>query len=295
MNHPRDPARFRRSRGVGPVTHCCSMALLVATLLAKAGGCVQPPTRIRLDPVPIRRAMEIVNENAALVHSTLRAIGSVDGRFRTDNGVMRSFHVQGVLFFHEPIFLRFDLKKLGNRQFLLGCNENDFWVYSAADEDYYCGKRSRPDDWPPDMPLRPDQLVDAIGLGTLPAAGKAGPPLQRVVDDYQQILFPAEAEDGALYLEREYWVDRYPPRLVRRVIFRDVDGRMQMENQLSDYRPMEGTEALLPYEFLANWPAQQSQMRFRVSKWSAFPQVAPHDIQFATPAQCNNAPRLSRR
>jgi len=261
--------------------------LLLAAVAMLSGGCPPAPDRPRFDPVPVGRAIAIVNDNAEKVQATLRAVGSVDGRFTTEDGAHRSYHVQGVLFFHKPIFLRFDLKKLGSRQFLFGSNDQRFWVYSGGDDETFCGRHGVADDWPADLPMRPDQLVDAVGLGSVPTADHFGPPLQRVVEDYQQILFLAQRNDGGRYLGREYWVDRYAPRLLRRVIFRDEEGNVEMETQLDDYRVLGGSGALVPYEMVARWPKNEAHMRFRVRKWSVVPSVGTHDIQFSTPSACD--------
>lgn len=262
-------------------------SLFLIAVVMLSGGCPPAPTRPRFDPVPVDRAIAIVNNNAEMVQDTLRAVGSVDGRFTTEDGSHRSYHVQGVLFYHEPVFLRFDLKKLGSRQFLFGSNDQRFWVYSGGDDEYFCGRHGVADNWPVDLPMRPDQLVGAVGLGSVPTADRFGTPVQRVVEDYQQILFLAEREDGGRYLEREYWVDRHAPRLLRRVIFRDGEGNVEMETQLDDYRFLGGSGALLPYEMLARWPKNDAHMRFRVRKWSVVPSIGTHDIQFSTPSACD--------
>lgn len=259
-----------------------TLALAVVLL----GGCPPQKTVQRLDPVPMQDAARVVNENIEAVSGTLRAVGSVDGRFATDDGGQRSFHADGTLFYHEPFYLRFDLKKLGDRQFLFGSNEEWWWVYSKADGKHFCGRQGFPEDVPDNLPVQPEQILDALGLSYIPEEGWITGPAQRVVDDYQQILFITLDERDWPVIEKEYWLDRLPPRLVRRVIFRDRDGVVEMESRLDKYKPLERGGPLLPHEMEASWPKSNAEMRLSVGQWKLVEEVKPGDIQFATPAEC---------
>src|SRR3972149_5050597 len=80
-----------------------------------------------LDLIPTRDAAQIVNANAAKIKGTLRASGSVDGYFTTPEGRRRNYHVDGTLFYLAPRYFRFDLKSIGDRQILLGSNDQYYW------------------------------------------------------------------------------------------------------------------------------------------------------------------------
>ncbi|MCH9002657.1 MAG: hypothetical protein IIC02_08800 [Planctomycetes bacterium] len=264
-------------------------ALAVAAALL-IGGC-PPPERIEpFDPVPMRQALHVLNENAAAIGGTLRATGSVDGFFTDDGGRKRRFHVDGVLFFLSPSYLRFDLKKFGDRQVLFGSNEVAYWVYMKDGESWYCGEHDAPGLLPRDVPVKPGQLVDALGLNPVSiGAGDARlhSPIQRVTESYQQILFLEYDKTGRLVLEKEYWLDRYPPRLVRRVVFRDGDGVVEMESRLDDYRPLESGGPLLPRIMTAGWPQSGAQIRFRIDQWKRFDEIKQDAIQFKIPRACH--------
>jgi len=264
-----------------------SLAALLAAWSVALSGCQSPKkTPRRLDPIPMQDAARIVNQNIEAIAGTLRAVGSVDGRFATHEGTRRSFHADGTLFYHEPFFLRFDLKKLGDRQFLFGSNEERWWVYSKADEKHFCGRQGVPEDVPAGLPVQPDQIVDALGLTFIPEDGWITGPAQRVVEDYQQILFIALDDRDWPVIRKEYWLDRSTPRLVRRVIFRDENGVVEMESRLDDYRVLAPDGPLLPYAMEAVWPKSDAQMRLEVRQWALVDQVQPGDIQFATPSEC---------
>ena len=256
-------------------------------LILGVTGCPAPQKIDPFEPIPMRQAVRIVNRNAVRITGTLRAAGAVDGYFTTEDERQQNYHVDATLFYLAPGYLRFDFKKFGDRQVLFGSNDTDYWFYTKEDDRYYCGRHAAVDDLPPDIPIRPHQIGDALGLGPIAEdCGGAGRPVQRVIDEYQQILCFVDDDQGRLLLEKEYWLDRYPPQLVRRVIFRDADGVVEMESRLDRYRSFWPDGPLLPGEMVADWPKTQAQMRFTVDKWSPVDQVKPGSIQFATPAEC---------
>lgn len=257
-------------------------------LLLTTTGCPPGPGPMRFAPISMRQAVRIVNDNTARIGGTLRASGSVDGYF-TNEGRQHRYHVDAVLFYLSPCYLRFDLKKFGDRQVLFGSNDIDYWCYLKEDDTYYCGRHDAPEELPPDIPVRPDQIGDALGLGLVTDVDEATGHtrmVQRVVDDYQQILFLVHDARERLVLEKEYWLDRYSPQLVRRVVFRDGRGVLEMESRLDEYRPLDAGGPLLPRVMIADWPKSQAHMRFRIDKWTVVDQVKPDSIQFATPGEC---------
>ena len=249
-------------------------------------GCHPRPTPIRLDPIPMQKAIGIVNANIAKITGTLRASGSVDGFFTQADGRRRSFHLDGVLFYLAPSYFRFDLKKFGDRQLLLGSNETSYWVYNKQDDAFHCGRLGHPEDVPSNMPLRPQQMVAALGLSPISPANERLVPIQRIVDDYQQILFVGVDEHDRRVVEKEYWLDRSAPGLIGRVLFRDHNGVAEMESRLGDYRVLGLDGPMLPYTMVAEWPGQGVRLRFRVGTWRVEHRVKPDGPQFATPPAC---------
>jgi hypothetical protein len=154
-----------------------------------------------LEPLSKEDAVHVVNNNIANINGTLRATGSVDGHFiNADSRKRINYNVDGTLFYLSPYYLRFDLKKLGDRQVLFGSNDQYYWAYTKDDDAYVCGRMDGSDADRADFPLRPDQLIEALGLTPIPAAG-AGAEM-RTKPEYQQIVFGV----------REYWLDRRAPR-----------------------------------------------------------------------------------
>lgn len=276
-----------------------TMGLVILTFLPgcpppRGGGVITTPSdRPVVEVLPPDEAIAIVNRNIELIGGTLRATGSVDGAFRDANGRMRNFSVDGTLFYLRPGYFRFDLRKLGERQFLFGSNPDRYWFYSAQEKEYLCGRHGAIEDLPDDLPVRPDLIVDALGLTPIPSpTSLAGYKFQtpRVAGEFQQILFFAPSPTGpglVLYQPKEYWLDTRDARLVRRVIFRDTRGVCEMDAQLSDYRPLAPGGPLLPHSLDAEWPTTESRLHFQIQKWTIIPEVGPQSKQFQAPRECD--------
>ncbi len=270
----------------GHTRRAVAAAIALTTVL---GGCHPGPERFPLEPLPMRDAVRIVNENTTKVAGTLRASGHVDGRFTLSDGRSGSYHLDGILFYLAPKYVRFDLKSFGDRKFLFGSNAEYYWYYDAEADTYHCGRHGSYNELSNQIPIPPDQIVDALGLAVIPievSQDDPTQPVQRVVADHQQILFLVRDERGHITLQKEYWLDRCWPRLLRRVVFRDADGVVEMESELGDYRALAPDGPLLPHVMSAMWPETDAWMRFRVSKWRLEESVGPDDVQFTAPPDC---------
>ncbi len=267
--------------------------ILLSGLALLIVGCPSQPI-VSLAPAPPRPLFEvatIINANAAVIDNTMRARGVVDGYFTTQEGKLRNYHVDGTLFYLAPSFLRFDMKKLGSRMMLVGSNDTHFWIDSQEEGAFSCGQHGQEGDLPLEAPISPSQLIEALGLTVLPpGAGLSpnSPCMQRIVDDYQQILFISGGTNSVPIIKKEYWIDRRAPYLVRKVIFRDKDGRVEMESTLSKYQRLEGKGCWLPYALEAVWPRAQARLQFHINQWKQFNEVTPTSPQFVTPAACDS-------
>jgi hypothetical protein len=268
------------------------MLLWVAaiTIVVITVGCAGPQRMMGpvLPAVPLETAAGVVNENIASISGTVRASGSVDGYFTNDRGRRVRYSASGVLFYLAPSYVRFDLKKLGDRQFLFGSNKSDYWIYSREDERFFCGRLNEPKELRPRIPIRPEQIPAALGLAPISTAGggRSGGLTHRVSAQYQKVFFATPSAGGRTRVEKEYWLDRRAPRLIRRVVFRDANGNVSMISELSDYRSIGRGGPLLPHSMIARWPGEGAEMRFDVGRWELVPQVGPEGLQFATPQEC---------
>lgn len=265
------------------------MVLFVVGCRAPQLQLVQPATVL-----PMREAVAFVNANIAAVGGTLRASGSVDGYFTQPEGGRRSYHLDGILFHLAPRCVRFDLKSFGDTQLLFGSNKDLYWVFNKQQDEYVCGRHGVPEDLPLDLPARPDQLVDALGLTLIPVdeLGRSTAPrtriTQRVDHEAQQLLFLVHDEAGRVLIEKEFWIDRFPPYLIRKVVVRDGDGAVEMESTLSEYKMLGSEGPMLAHHMVADWPKLKAQMRYDIRTWSTAYQLGPDAIQFATPTACSD-------
>ncbi len=276
--------------------HRCPAAYVLSTIAMIIGGCQQPQATPRAPVVSLDRATYIVNRNVARISGALRATGSVDGQVVTPEGHHRSFTVDATLFYLRAgggppagPCVRFDLKKLGDRQALIGSNAERYWCYTKETGEYECGRHDGGDELSLSFPIKPRQVVDALGLTPIPykpnRPGDAGK-TQRIDGDYQQILFLVDDARHGVKLEKEYWLDRRWPRLIRKVVFRNDMGEVEMESTLSDYRQLESGGPWLPRVMEARWADPEATMRFQIRQWKVFEQVKPDGVQFRTPREC---------
>lgn len=241
-------------------------------------GCLGPGPKLGtgpvLEPLSEEDAIRLVNDNIAKIGGTLRATGPVDGHFAVSGSRRRvSYNVDGTLFFLSPTYLRFDLKKLGDRQALFGSNREFYWTYNKDDDRYVCGHLDDSLGSQLDIPIPPSQIADAMGLNPIVVDGVVTK--HRVHAEYQSVMMG----------NREFWLDRRAPRQIRKIIFRDARGKIVMTSDLSDYRPVDGA-AQLPYIVDAQWPDRNARMKFDVGRWSVELSVKPDGPQFATPTEC---------
>jgi hypothetical protein len=327
-----------------PQLRACQRLPMTALALCAAilPGCPPRQPMVPPDPISMDRAIETVNANSQRISTTLRARGSVTGHFTTAEGDKRSYDLDGILFYLPPRNLRFNLKSIAGSEFLVGSNKTHHWFVNERESYYYCRphgeSRTGPDEYP--LPVRPDQMIEALGLsriepggilrpaprirpdlrgagdspGSEPAGsdalaqgtkeenagteGKVGyddsptqdpscriveAPVHRVVNDYQQLLFVTSDASDRIILEKEYWLDRRPPRLVRRIIFRNADGIVEMDARLSEYRKLGSDGPMVPRLIEVSWPTEKSALRFRISRWQTEDRVGPDGPQFTPP------------
>jgi hypothetical protein len=260
---------------------------LAAVSIVPSVGCFRPEQRVRLAALPPGDAAAIVSRNAARITATMRATGSVDGQL-TEEGRRRRFSLDGSLLFRAPRFVRFDLKKLGDRQLLLGSNLEAFWCFTKDQDRFTCGRHGDDGTFDEELGLRPDQFVEALGLTALPMPNDTNVRvMHRVSGEFQHIALARVRDGSAPQIEREYWLDRAAPRLVRRVIFRDESGKVEFAAHLDDYRQIAEDGPWAPRELTVIWPKSDARLRFQVNKWTLLPEITEDGPQFATPPECS--------
>jgi hypothetical protein len=122
-----------------------------------------------------------------------------------------------------------------------------------------------------EMPIRPDDLIEVLGLSILPTdtTGPQGPVYRPEPCHIRNVLIFLEydaTEQG--YIEKEYHLDQAPPYLVREIIFREPDGRVRMHAALSDDARVRGSDALAAHKIRIEWPSADSWLELRIRRFT---------------------------
>jgi hypothetical protein len=253
--------------------------LVICTVVMTNAGCPEPPRQAGF--LPKQQAMAKIQANRSLIDGGLKARGSARGHFLDAEGKRRHYDLIGKLQLVQPAHLRFVMENvLGRDELEVGMNDLKWWVFVRRpvetyredwrdqDADVYAGS----------LPLQPNQLIHSLGLDDIAANQVA----QRVVDDYQQLIFvDRTAEDPVI--EREYWLDRFAPNQIRRVVFRDTDGRVTFTSELDGHAPVGDSGLLLPTKLRFRWPLRGAELVFRVDRWEVRPNLTADHRAFVSP------------
>jgi hypothetical protein len=261
---------MRHDYGVGRVG-----ILLLPLALVMLTGCPpghKEPGVAPAPPLPIGEAMAIVNNNAAGITRTLSGGAMhVAAVVHDENGKVEGHpDLAGTLRFHPPHDLYLDLKHaLAGTIMHVGSNDEVFWVWVKLNRDTLWYGRWADLDLAGDtshIPLAPDMILAAMGLAPLPGAkqGLRGP-IQQIDDgQYYKLLYLATFR-GTTWIQREYWLDRFPPYLPRVVVFRRAeDGRIRMKSTLDHYERVAGSNVYVARDIRMVWPEQGDTFTMRL-------------------------------
>jgi hypothetical protein len=124
------------------------------------------------------------------------------------------------------------------------------------------------------IPIKPDALMDALGIQMIDpmSLGYAGP-LYRVQSDHHQILYLAAVDGDRDAIRKEYWLSRYEPFLIERVIYRSPDGRVVMEALLSDHGAVQECQALMARKIRIRWPLAEAECTLTFNRLKVYTDV----------------------
>jgi len=232
-------------------------------------GCVPEAPPLAPPPAPLADVLARVNANSERIDSVYAAHCALAGVLTDENGRARRVDMQGPLRYGKPRQFYLDLKAFGGLAggATIGSNAERYWVAIGGELDKFVwGKYEHLDE--PDVrefPLRPDLLIEALGVNQLPAArGGLLEPVRRSSSGYDELIYLRFTDDGRLVIDREYYIDRRPPFLIRRIVMRDAAGAEAMEARLSDYKPIGGDGPLTAKTIQLSWPAQQARLELKL-------------------------------
>lgn len=270
MNAAAVMSRLRRR---GPAAICFLCAIGGLGCPAVPGVAPQPP------PGPPRQPADIISvierNNAMLDRAIWSKSVTVTARFKDDKSKEHVYNLEGSFLFRGPRCLRLDLRPgMGEQVMQIGSNDEDYWVWIEPEIKAMRWGRHRNvgKDCSGNIVIRPDQLSAALGLCGLPGPeeGLIGP--ARKYGKTHDILYYVKPQPtGDCLLEREYWVDRSPPYLIRLVLYRDGLGRVAMSAFLDDYRQAWENGPQIARSVSIIWPKDDGKFTMSIGELRGLP------------------------
>jgi len=232
----------------------------------------------------MRAVMARVNQNGAGMDFLLRGGGVTATGEYVEGGKRESFELNGVLLYRKPRQLYLQLQHLAG-QMEVGSNDEEFWVWKRfGDERYWWGQHSGIDGiMDTDMPVRPDHLLDVLGLRPLPEAGRLQGPVFWVSPSRYELLYLDRNPGGELHLVKSIDIDRKPPFLIREMVHFRPDGHPNMVAKLSEYKTIQGSTVLAPHRIHMRWLGDNSWLELHFDNMKRFDQSAGK--KFISPRQ----------
>lgn len=239
-----------------------------AVLLVLLAGCI-PCAGVA--PRDVREALKRVNDNLSRIDETLLCRpATVSFRFRDVDGRTHRFIGQpAALLFRRPHCLYFDIRQaLAGTVAHVGANDQKYWLWVEADvSTIWWGS------WAnigtantSGLPLKPDQLLDALMLRPLPERTANGlPPLLRMDGDDHRLLYVALDDESWPYVELEVVLDPCPPYMPLELLKRGVDGTPVMHARYGKYRRVGADGPYTPRRYVIDWEPDDVQLRLDVA------------------------------
>jgi hypothetical protein len=255
----------------------------------------RPPVTAEPPGGPPRELSEIVEalqQNSLLLERALWSPSvTVTARFKDQKGKNHAYNLEGTFLFRRPQSLRMDLRPgVGDQVMQIGSNDQEYWVWIEPEIKEMKWGRHRYAGWPcsENVSVRPDQLVSALGMGGLPGPeeGFIGP-ARKYGKSHDILYYLRQEKNGQYVLEREYWVERVPPYMIRLVLYRDSMGRMTMSAMLDDYRPAWEGGPLVPCIASIIWPKEDGKFTMSLGTVKGLPAEKVSPGAFVRPEQKN--------
>lgn len=274
---------WRRSLPMACLTLCLSA---VSGCPPGGGGVVEesPP----LPPRDLQDVISVIEANSALLDRALWS-NSVDvtARLTDDEGKEHVYQLESNFLFDRPQKLRMDLRpSVGDQVMQIGSNMEDFWIWVEPEVGAMWWGRHRHVDKPcaETLSVRPDQLAAALGLDGLPKQrdGLIGPAV-RAGKRFDILVYLRERPDVGFRLDREFWVERQPPYMIKVVLFRDDFGQISMSAYLDAYRRAWEGGPLVPHEISVFWHQGGGKLRLLAERMKGIEPGKVSDRAFDRP------------
>ncbi len=237
--------------------------VLPVALLVGCNGPVKPEAQV----LSRAEAEDVVRQNNTAINLRFKTSGRWSARW-TENGHEESYDGKLFLDAWAPDSVRVKGRALGTDAFEVGCNAEYAWIwqmYPADREALYVGAPDKVSAARSTIPLRPSMLVDALGLARFDHPEHATQSVYRVTPEAHQLIFVASDTAGHALIEREVWLDRFPPFLITRVVHRNADGRVVADIHISGHKPIEPGGPLLARTIVARFPLDDAEFKLKLT------------------------------
>lgn len=257
---------------------------LSAICLLLLAGCA-PPAEPVATFMPMARAIDLVNRNSQQIDGRLYGSGRWSARLTFEDGSRKNVDGSFRLHYAAPDRLCFQARGLGGNYFEAGCNSDDCWFWLQVDQDRMTiGSRQAMADAAHDNSLliEPASLADVLGAQLLDpeTAGMHGA-RYRVTGDHHQLVYEDVLDDGQTFITKEYWLSRFEPFLIERVIYRNTDGRVSMDAHLDRYKALTDGGPTIARTIEVDWPINECSLKLEFNRLQLHADV--ERIEFVRP------------
>jgi hypothetical protein len=212
------------------------IALLIASTIIWSAGCCSP--EIKITPYTgatdsMAKVVTDINVNDSKV-PTLVARHYFDANVVDQKGRSNHAHGDGILLFIAPTSLRLTANAVIGSVFELGSNPDRFWLKLGPDAgdtmwwgNYGDLAKMNPDD--AGIPVRPDMILDVLGIATIGQNFNAPPvPVMRFDPYADAYIFVWNSPLADRWVaQREVWYDRQT-KLPKLILIYDTTGRIAL-------------------------------------------------------------------
>jgi hypothetical protein len=276
-----------------------TLLVLVTSVVVALTGCAHVPPRKPPYYGPTQTMAQVVQEinaNNAKI-KTLRASHSFQATLVDDKGKSRTFSGDGYLLFAKPDNLLLTAGSSILKFFEVGSNDKQYWFTAFPDEvstQWYGDKSAMTDAAARQIPIRPDLILEVLGVSTIETDFLAPPvPTMRFNNDADAYMFVWNRPlTNRWVAEKEVWYDR-KTKLPRLVLLFDANGRILLRAYLTDPKPVKNTGgAMIASRYDLFFPENQSHISFHITDSPEIPQsiqkgrvTIPNPASFAFPEE----------
>lgn len=244
--------------------------------------------------MPMAQAIGVVNRNNQEIDGRLFGRGRWSARLTFQDGSRKNVDGTFRLHYAAPDRLCFQARGLGGNYFEAGCNSDVCWFWLQVEQDRMTiGSRQAMADAAHDNSLliEPASLADVLGAQLLdPETTGLHGARYRVTRAHHQLMYEDVLDDGQTFITKEYWLSRFEPFLIERVIYRNTEGQVLMDAHLGRYKALPDGGPTIARTIEVDWPINECSLELEFNRLQLHPDV--ERIEFVQPAE---RPRLDSR